>query len=66
MATFPRKESSPFFYIEIWLIYNVMLDSGVRTVTQSTFHIYIYVNYIYILFQILPLIGYYKILSAIQ
>ena len=37
-----------FFLIDIWLIYNVMLISGVQH-SDSVTHTYIFITYIYIL-----------------
>ena len=37
-----------FFLIDIWLIYNVMLISGVQD-SDSVTHTYIFITYIYIL-----------------
>ena len=53
------------FFTEEWLIYNVVLVSGVQQ-SNSVMHIYIYIyTHTYIYFRFFSLIGYYKILSVV-
>ena len=47
-----------FLLIELWLIYNVVLDSGVQ---QSDSVIFIYIFF----FRFFSIIGYYKILNIV-
>ena len=49
-----------FFYIEVWLIYNVLVSS----VQQSDSFIYTHI-YMYIYFRFFSIIGYHKILSSL-